>query len=392
MLAPLDPVGARALLAPSARLVLASVVPGTVVAPEAWGAVHPGTLLALAQHERCEAALLALAQAAPAGCVDPVLLDGLRGRARVAAFRTAGLEEGAAAALDALAAAGIPALWLKGAGLAFADGDDGFDHRPMGDLDVLVEPAALAAARTALVGAGWGSAAGTADAADAYADRHHHLAPLTWLGDPTTRLELHRGVWPPGHPFAAVEAAAWLAAARSVTWRGRLALVPAPAWALAHAAAHWAWSHEGATGSWQWLRDVRRLGSVALGDLGAVADGLGVRRPVGWALRIAARLGQLSPELGDGVAWSGRPAGGLGALADRQWVLRAFAAGAPTPGVGWDRWWWRWSLGGLGDSTGAWPWALGPAPRPPVPWRGRGGVAARLGRWQGYVRRLAGRG
>jgi hypothetical protein len=386
LLAPLDRDGARALLAPSARLVVASVDP-LAPAPDAtaWAAVQPGTLLALAQHERCEAALLALAQRAPAGAVAPVLLDGLRARARVAAFRAAGLEEGAEAALDALAAVGVPALWLKGAGLALADGDDGFARRPMGDLDLLVEPSELSRAVAALTAAGWTAGSTARD----YDGRHHHLAPMTWLGDPAVRLELHRAVWPPGHPFAEVAVSAWLAAGRPVLWRGRSALVPSAPWALAHAATHWAWSHEGVTGSWQWLRDLRALGTAELDTLGDVASGLGVRRPVGWAVRVAGLLGPLPASVAAAAVWSGRGRRGLGAVADRQWVVRAFAAGAPTPGVAWDRRWWRWSMGGLGDGAGAWPWAVGVDPLPPVPRGARAGLAVRWGRWRGWWRRVA---
>jgi hypothetical protein len=385
MLAPLDRAAAWRLLAPSARLVVASARDGAGIGVPRWDAASPATLLALASHERCEAALLALADRSPAGAVDPALLAGLRQRARVAGFRAAGLADGAEAALDALERASVPAVWLKGAGLALAHGDEGFAVRPMGDIDLLVATDDLADAAHALEGAGWTA---TADA-KAYAVAHHHLAPFRWRGDPLVRLELHHGVWTPGHPFPAVEPADWLAASRAVAWRGRRARVPAPAWGLAHAAAHWAWSHEGTTGTWQWLRDVATLGpQVTLAELDHAVRVLGVARPAGWALRVASLFGVLPPALEAATAWRGRLSAGLAGMAERQWVLRAFAAGAATPGVAWDRWWWRRAMGGLGDPTQAWPWTLGVGP---VAERGRSGaqVAVRLARWRGYVARLA---
>lgn len=386
MLASLDRAAAWRLLAPSARLVVASVREGAGIGAPQWQAAAPATLLALAGHERCEGALLALAERAPAGAVDPTVLEGLRQRARVAAFRAAGLAEGADAALDAMERAGVPAVWLKGAGLALAHGDDGFAVRPMGDIDLLVAADRLADAAHALERAGWTP---TGDA-KAYAVAHHHLAPFRWRGDPLVRLELHHDLWTPGHPFPTVEADAWAAAARVVTWRGHRALVPSPAWGMAHAAAHWAWSHEGAVGTWQWLRDVAALGPmVSLAELDHAVRVLGVARPTGWALRVASLLGVLPPALEPATGWRGALPPGLAGVAERQWVLRAFAVGAPTPGVAWDRWWWRRSMGGLGDATGAWPWALGVGP---------GGGPGRLtgtqavvhaGRWRGYLGRLA---
>lgn len=397
MLGLLDRATAWRLLAPSARLVVASVRDGAGHEPPRWDAVAPATLLALASHERCERALLALAERAPAGAVPPALLDGLRQRARVAGFRALGLGEGAEAALDALDRAGISAVWLKGAGLALAHGDDGFLQRPMGDIDLLVHREQLPDAARALEQAGWQSGGG----ADAYMSAHHHLAPFRWRGDPLVRLELHHAVWAPGHPFPAVGPDEWVAAARTVVWRGRRVPVPSSAWALAHAGAHWAWSHEGAVGSWQWLRDVVALApQLSLAELDGAARRLGVVRPVGWALRVASLVGVLPAALEPATAWRGRLPIGMSGVAERQWILRAFAAGASTPGVAWDRWWWRRAMGGLGDATRAWPWAVGigtagdsAESRERSGPGGRharvGGLSvARLGRWRGYLRRV----
>ncbi|MCU0626455.1 MAG: nucleotidyltransferase family protein [Gemmatimonadaceae bacterium] len=391
LLAPLDRAAAWRLLAPSARLVVASVHEGAAAGALPWGQVQPATLLTLVQQERCEGAMLALATQAPPGAVPPTLVEALRAQARVASFRAAGLAEGAQAAVDALATAGIESVWLKGAGLAMAAGDTHFVDRPMGDVDVLVAPDAIPAAQAALRGAGWvpGPDEG------AYADAgHHHGAAFTWRGDPAVRLELHRAVWPPPSPFRSPPVADWVGAGRAVRWRDRTVVVPSPAWALAHAATHWAWSHEGATGSWQWLRDARRLAATTTPDaLSAAADRFGARRPIGWALHVARLLGALAPDsaVAAAASWRGAAGGVGGALAERQWVVRAFAAGPPTPGVSWDRYWYRRSLPGLGAPPAAWPWAAGFGQVPALAWTARGGgVGARVARWGGYVGRLRG--
>lgn len=385
MLSPLDRIGAWRLLAPSARLVVAAAAPDVAHPTLRWDAADPATLVALAGHERCETALLALATAHPAGTVPPALLDALRARAAVAAYRAAALADAAAAAHDALHAAGIPALWLKGAALAFAAGDDGFTGRPMGDLDLLVDPATLPTAAAALEAAGFVAGDEAAYAA------HHHRAPRRFRGDPAARLELHDALWPPHHPLAPLAPATLLVDAAHVTWRGRRAAVLPPALHLAHAATHWAWAHEGAVGSWQWLADARRLAPAVTPDaLLAAADRLGARAPMGWALHVADLLVGLPAPLA-AAATTLRPRLGplLAGLAERQWIVRAFAAGPATPGVRWDRWWWRRSLVGLGDAAHAWPWRLGAGQVAPAPLTASLARATRP-RWGPYLRRLRG--
>ncbi|MDZ7632666.1 MAG: nucleotidyltransferase family protein [Gemmatimonadaceae bacterium] len=110
-----------------------------------------------------------------------------------------------------------------------------FALRSMGDLDLLVPGAQHAAARTALRAVGWTDGA----APESYAN-HHHEAPMLRPGG--IRLELHSGLFPPGHPFAADSAEAGRSRSGEREWGGRrVQVLPAP-WHLVHASVHWAWS------------------------------------------------------------------------------------------------------------------------------------------------------
>ena len=160
MLAPLDARSAQALLSPSARIVAAAAAPdGGVsrVASLPWPDVQWTTLLELAAFERAEAQVYRLVSAAPDGAVPAEVLRSMQGLARVAAFRAVELAEAAAVAQDALSAAGVPGLWLKGAALAMQSPAQ-FGVRGMGDLDLLVAPADHDRARQVLLSAGWSGA------------------------------------------------------------------------------------------------------------------------------------------------------------------------------------------------------------------------------------------
>jgi hypothetical protein len=152
--------------------------------------------------------------------------------------------------VDALAAAEVPVLWLKGAALAMQRAE-GFGVRGMGDLDLLVAPADQERARAALSAAGW-----TAPATAGY-DVHHHDAPMVRPGG--VCLELHTALFPPNHPFTSDSAALWLSRGREVRWgERRVRVLPMP-WHVVHASTHWAWNHNGTVGSWQYLHDMHRL-------------------------------------------------------------------------------------------------------------------------------------
>ncbi len=356
MLAPLTATSATALLSPSARVLAACSAPDAGISRALalpWSDVHWPTLVALATWERAASPLYRLLRAAPAGGVPADVLQAVQGIARVAEFRAGELSEAAGESVDALQAAGIEALWLKGAALAMQS-PLGFALRAMGDIDVLVAPSQLEPARAALLGAGWG----TGPAAAGY-DLHHHAAPLVRRGD--LRLELHGAMLPTGHPFVPDAAMAWMARGVDVSWgpRRRLRVLP-PAWHVVHASVHWAWSHEGEVGTWQYLHDAQRLAAAGLdwNEVVRAARELGADAVVGMALWSASVLS--AANIPDAVVLQlrGRPQP-LDGLAERAWIIRAFQSPMASPSVAWSRFWWRRAVRGTGDAAASWPWAAG---------------------------------
>ena len=357
MLDALTVQSARALLSPSARLLIAAAMPGGVstITGTDWRDVHWPTLLALAAYERAESQVDSLLRKAPGGAVPDEVLQSLRARLRVAQFRSAELAESAADVGHALDATGVEGLWLKGAALAFRS-PHGFAVRAMGDMDVLVSSEAHAGLRDRLYASGWRDA----PAADGY-DRHHHGVPLRRGG---ATLELHGEIFPPGHPFAASDAGAWLRRAETITHPGGRSLVLPVEWHLVHSAVHWAWSHEGAVGSWQFLHDAALLteGWASDGPEWASvvrhATALGAHAPAGWALWASAQLtGSAVPDAV--VAALRGSARQFDGVAERAWTLRAFHSPMASPSVRWSRLWWRYAMRGLGSRDRAWPWRLG---------------------------------
>ena len=360
MLGPLTPARARALLSPSARVLVAAAHRdggASSAAALPWSDVHWPTLVSLTAFERAEPQVFRLLRAAPTGAVPDDVMQSMQGLYRVAAFRMDELADAAAIAADAFETARLPVLWLKGAALAMQH-SDGFSVRTMGDLDALVASDHLAAARAVLRTAGW------SDGVDeASYGRHHHDAPMFWRGG--IRLELHTELFPPGNPFTASSAADWLARGIQVIWNQRAVRVLPTPWHVVHASVHWAWSHEGAVGTWQYLHDLPRLtaGWTATSpewlEVAAHARWLAATVPVGWALWTARMLG--SAEAADEYVIEQKRGlrSWLSGVAEREWVLRAFHSPAASPSVRWSRYWWRHAMSGLGDSRREWPWTAG---------------------------------
>src|SRR5690606_2839548 len=90
----------------------------------------------------------------------------------------------------------VEVVLLKGAAFQRAIHDSPLD-RPTGDLDLLVDAAAAERAWEVVRSIGWDWDAATYRR-EQYRD-HHHLPPLT--AAPGLRLEIHTGIFPPGHPF-----------------------------------------------------------------------------------------------------------------------------------------------------------------------------------------------
>jgi hypothetical protein len=384
MLGPLSSHRAQCLLSPSARVLVAAAQPDAIEVGELpWDQVHWPTLVKMMTYERAEVPVCGLLRRSSV-VVPEEVQRAVQALERVARFRAAELGAAAEATVDALSAAEVPVLWLKGAALAMQS-PAGFGVRSMGDLDLLVAPADRERAQAALAGAGWVSRV-----APGY-ETHHHDAPMTRWGG--LRLELHSALFPPNHPFADESAADWLARGVKVEWGARRVLVLPPAWHVVHASVHWAWSHEGTVGSWQYLHDILRL------TVGWAADGsewaavirnareIGAAMPTGWAVWCARQLAglEVSEEVIEHLRGRRRLSRGM---AERQWVLAAFHSPAASPSVRWSRYWWRKAMHGLGDAGGRWPWAIGrmaslvPVVAPPPMTHA---VSRRLSRWRRHL-------
>ncbi len=356
MLDPLTPTRARTLLSPSPRVMVAAAATDcgeSQAATLPWSDVHWPTLLQLSAHERADTQLHRLLRSAPAGGVPEDALAASLARSRVASFRAAELADAAALTCDALAEAGVEVLWLKGAAMAMQS-PVGFGVRAMGDLDVLVEPARAPIARAALLAAGWRDG----PRAPGY-EAHHHAVPMVWRAG--LRLELHTGVIPEPNPFARHSTTLWMSRGVPRRWEEREVRVLPPEWHVVHASVHWSWNHEGAVGSWQYLRDMHELASriPSWGVVAEVAEELGAVRPVGWGLWSAATLADVPIDRQLIADLRGAPRSGVSGLTEREWVLRAFQSHAASPSVRWSRYWWRRAMGGLGDAGGRWPWVAG---------------------------------
>ena len=359
MLEPLTAARAHALLSPSARVLVASASRDGGASQASllpWCDVHWPTLVSLTAFERAEAQVFRLLRAAPVGAVPEHVLQSMQNIFRVSVFRAAELAEAAGRVADAFAAHGVEALWLKGAALAMQSPDE-FSLRSMGDLDVLVEAAETVRARAALRAAGWKDGVGDGSYAE-----HHHDAPMLWRGG--IRLELHHGLFPPGHPFMDDRASTWLGRSVPLRWGDRVVRVLSAPWHLVHASTHWAWSHEGEVGSWQYLHDVQHIagdwgpGDPRWAEAAGNARVLGAAVPLGWGLWTGTRLGAIQSP--DAVLSGLRgPRRAMSGVAEREWVVRAFHSPVASPSVTWSRYWWRYAMRGLGDETRGWPWRAG---------------------------------
>jgi hypothetical protein len=219
----------------------------------------------------------------------PAAAAGIGRLARVEEFELTRMEERLDETVAAFEAAGIRAVWLKGAALArsvYASVAD----RPMLDLDVLVPAAETEAARAAALASGWIWKHDVRYAP--FFSTHHHVPPLRDGRGTRALLELHTGLFPSGHPFQ-LEVDDIVARAVRIDRRGPEVLIPSPEDHLVYLCGHWAWSHMMNGGAWRALRDVG-----ALAERGGIAWDRGVARArtarattcVYWTLRLARRM------------------------------------------------------------------------------------------------------
>lgn len=169
--------------------------------------------------------------------------QGLRGAYLHAAARNRIWLRELDAALQALAAAGIPVIVLKGAALASAVYADPA-LRPMTDLDLLIQSEQVPAATAALLAAGYSPPLpGHCPLADRLASNSEMV--LCQRDPPYTLLELHWHLFDSPHYRRAVDVAWFWQTALAGQIAGRAGLILGPEAQILHLCGHLALHHEG---------------------------------------------------------------------------------------------------------------------------------------------------
>ncbi len=248
-------------------------------------------LFGLAEYQVASLAVWKSLQAAPASLerVPDAFAEGMRRLALVGDLRMQHLARRAQQSVEALSAAGVQSLLLKGAALG-ALRDPTFRSRPMTDVDLLVRRSDVAKASEALLGAGW-----KVTENKVYLEMlkdAHHLPHFVDPSLPGMRLELHVALMPDDQPFGITEDSFW-ASARPAPAPFAGAMVPSPTHLLLHTAVHYAWQHTLVFGGWRTFRAVQLI--LELPDLdwdAFVAEAKATKSATCayWTLRLAATL------------------------------------------------------------------------------------------------------
>lgn len=349
------------LLPPEARLLLATAGGSdqdAQIAALARESIDWTRFLQLAALERAEAVVAG--RFARVGVTPPPeVARQLKALALRSDVRMATVSHRLDRTLQALQAAGIEVMLLKGAALGRTVYGS-LARRPMLDLDLLVHPEQVRPAWETALGLGWVNSEGER-ASDHYTG-HFHQAPLTDGAGFGFNLELHTALFVEGHPFEWPLAEVWR---RSRPLTQGPARVPAPEDLLLHVALHFSWSHMARGGAWRAFRDVQVLaesGAVDWPSFTSLASASGGGPAVHWTLRLARRFGVSAVPLE--VEEALRPAG-LGTLRARA-LERHLAGGwylldAPCPSVRLERALWKHAMGPLGQRDDrAMPWAREP--------------------------------
>ncbi|MGQ0649168.1 MAG: nucleotidyltransferase family protein, partial [Gemmatimonadaceae bacterium] len=216
---------------------------------------------------------------------------------RVSEFSAMTLEDRLLRLIRAFADEEIPAILLKGAGLALS-AYDRFADRPMGDLDVLVSPRHARRAWEIALAQSW--VWDENEYPQRHYQAHHHLPPLVDSARTGARLELHTALSLSSHPFSFSfeEAhAVSMAAPRGVAPGLHGARVLDVEHNLIHVAVHFAWGHLATLGIWRLARDIVALSrqSIDWNRVGMLAEKHRAGLSLYWSLRLADQLCGVNP-------------------------------------------------------------------------------------------------
>ena len=277
--------------------LLWAAVPGAAAPdrPAAREAAEWEATLRLAEWHRLGPLLyarLAEAERAPA----PVL-DRLRDVYRANAARNLFLLGQLAEALDALAAASIASMPLKGAALLESGYYPDRGLRQLTDLDLLVPAVQLPAATAALADLGYRPAGHDATGPSARWSGHHHGAPLVAPHAPAA-VELHHHLLrAEGRPRTFDVAGVWERASPARPGGG--SVLPSPEDLLMHLCLHFSLDRRrGRPGALGQLADIARVvgrGALDWPAFSAATRAYGLAAPVGFGLFAAREIGVAVP-------------------------------------------------------------------------------------------------
>lgn len=301
------------------------------------GPVDWNVFLAIVLQERAEA--IVSARLARVGAEIPAdVRDTLRMHAMRSDLRMAMLSQRLDQTLAALAAAGVPVLLLKGAALGRTLYGS-LPRRPMLDLDLLVPAEHCARAREVALAADW--VPGELERQVAFYEGHYHVAPLHDAMGRNFNLEIHTGLFFPGHPFDWPVEAVW---ERSQPLPGSAARIPAIEDLLLHVTLHFSWSHAAHFGPWRSFRDVRVIAETPgldwEGFLRRARETHGATAAY-WTLRLArVYTGARVPAEVERALRPALPASVLPIL-DRHFAESWFSSETACPSQELSRWLWR---------------------------------------------------
>lgn len=271
---------------------LAGAAPDDVPRIEFATETNWSRLLQIAWDEGAVTALRNHVRALPPGAIPLDVQRRLACLALECDLRMRSLEQYAAEAVAVLGACGIEVVLLKGAALA-SRLYGSFTLRPMNDVDLLVDAGRAEEARSLLLGAGWMTNA--ALPGDIHYKTHHHLPPLVDARGRGLRLEIHRDLLPPGHPFGMGLRDVWRSLV-PVQVAGNPAFVLPVSQHVLHLAIHFAWSHAMRSGAWHAFRDIvtlERAGLTDWAELVHIALSTASSTCCYWTLRLAATMADL---------------------------------------------------------------------------------------------------